>query len=263
MTYEDELKIGLKHVQGHAKAAEPDIDELVQRVNNIASNADVCILSLSSYAEARCMIAWFENHDLSELKQWAYVAGKLRMIYKIRRGPGRGSLSIPSSVLLFPLISDNQALVDWFVSYEDGYHPADLKNPKAGAYHDYQAVVALRRNWTKLAERSELFLSDIPKKQNKFAIDFHFYLGLAQGNVQAMQRVLIELTSPAIARKRNHDGDMGYTENLIGTDAVVLAKIAWKSGYDLQIDTPYIPTEWMPVSPLLEYTDPYEFMKAY
>ncbi len=31
----------------------------------------------------------------------------------------------------------------------------------------------------------------------------------------------------------------------------------------LNIDTPWIPKEWLPVEPLLEYPEPWEFMKEF
>jgi hypothetical protein len=49
----------------------------------------------------------------------------------------------------------------------------------------------------------------------------------------------------------------------IANHATLYAKIAWRHGHELAVDTPMIPKEWLPVQPLAAYEDPYEFMRAY
>ena len=55
----------------------------------------------------------------------------------------------------------------------------------------------------------------------------------------------------------------GYTADLICTPAVIYSKLAWRHGYEIVVDSPYIPKEWLPITPLDTYEDPFEFMKAY
>lgn len=45
--------------------------------------------------------------------------------------------------------------------------------------------------------------------------------------------------------------------------ATVLAKIAYRHGYELDIDSPYVPKELLPVQPLTDYIDPFDFMLEY
>jgi len=263
LEYDESIDRGLAHVVGHAESYEARMQEILRFIDTKTGNPEGCVYSLNSHAEARCMSAWFGDRDLTKFKHWAYLAAKLYSIIKIMHGNAGGSFSVPSSTLLYPLISDNEAILNSYVSYDAGYYANDIENTRTGTFHDYQAVLALRGEWKRLAERCERILADPPKRRNKFIVDFHFYLALAQGNRVGMETALQELTSPKMARKRNHDGDMGYTEYFIGTDAVVFAKIAWRSGYELQIDTPFIPKEWLPVEPLTTYEDPYRFMSQY
>ncbi|CAG2271366.1 hypothetical protein BCCR75502_01618 [Burkholderia sola] len=75
-----------------------------------------------------------------------------------------------------------------------------------------------------------------------------------------MEATLQELTSPKVAKVRNAEHAFGFTEKLIGTHAVIYAKIAWRHGLRVRVDTPWIPEEWLPIEPLDNYLDPYEFM---
>jgi len=35
------------------------------------------------------------------------------------------------------------------------------------------------------------------------------------------------------------------------------------SGYEVQIDTPYIPKEWLPITPLNSYPEPWKLMQDF
>lgn len=61
-------------------------------------------------------------------------------------------------------------------------------------------------------------------------------------------------------RSRIND-DSGYAADLISTEAVIYAKIAWFHGYEVRVDSPYIPTEWLSVEPLAKYNCSYSFLK--
>nr|WP_262381825.1 immunity 49 family protein [Pseudomonas veronii] len=97
-----------------------------------------------------------------------------------------------------------------------------------------------------------------PKK--RFMLDNEFFIALAEGDKSKMESVLRELTTPA-SIKRRFDSENGYSEGLISTFGVIYAKIAWRHGYEVVVDTPYIPSEWLPVKPLAHYDAHYEFLK--
>jgi len=73
-----------------------------------------CRGTLYTYATIKALLAWFEERDLSALKQWAFVAGKLRRaMYQMRP---HGVYYTP--VYLMPLPSDQQSFIDWFSNFE-------------------------------------------------------------------------------------------------------------------------------------------------
>jgi len=78
-----------------------------------------------------------------------------------------------------------------------------------------------------------------------------------------MEAVLNELTSPKVARVRNFEPAFGLTENLIATHATIYAKIAWRHGYEVEVDSPWVPKEWLPIAPVASYEDPWPFMQSF
>jgi hypothetical protein len=74
-----------------------------------------------------------------------------------------------------------------------------------------------------------------------------------------MEEALGALVSPKAVRARSND-DSGYTEGLVSTAAVIYAKIAWLHGHEVRVNSPYIPQEWLPNTPLERYSDHYGFL---
>jgi hypothetical protein len=75
-----------------------------------------------------------------------------------------------------------------------------------------------------------------------------------------MTEVCQTLVTPKMLKSRIND-DSGYMADLICTAAVIYAKIAWYHGFEVHPASPYIPEEWLPTTPLVQYDDHYNFLK--
>lgn len=173
----------------------------------------------------------------------------------------------PAYEHLYALLSDNEEIISWYsqhrVSYDRQGSIKDRDNPRKPDFHGYQLILALNHEWELLRERCELILSTELKKDRKYLIDHRFYLALANGDKTEMENVLTELTSPKISKIRNHEFAFTFTEHFISTFTVIYTKLAWRNGYQLDIDTPWIPKEWLPIQPLDAYLEPWDFMKKF
>ena len=56
------------------------------------------------------------------------------------------------------------------------------------------------------------------------------------------------------------DDDSGYMADLVSSAAVIYAKIAWLHGHEVRVNSPYIPEEWLPCTPLDRYDAHYSFL---
>lgn len=260
LDYKASIARGLEHVGSHADASMSVALDLIAKGQGSFSG---CLRSIHQVSEAKTMIAWFRDHDLVAHKQWAYMTAKLRRMIK-QLEP---SSWFPAYEHLLPLLSDHPGLVSWYSQHRAPYMTRlgikDKDNPKQPAFHGYQALLALNGQWDELRERCERILSMDLKRDRKYLIDHRFYLALAKGDKPGMESVLAELCSPKIARVRNVELAFGFTENFIATHATIYAKIAWRHGFELEIGTPWIPREWLPVQPLAHYEDPWPFMQAF
>ena len=253
----------LAHTIQKAKFRE-DIQRKIDYITHQKGDVCFCTIMMSSYAEANAMVAWVRDKDLTAFKQWCYLSAKLeRMVFQ--HEPFEW---FPSYKFFSPLLSDNQEIIDWYrkhrISYN--YDRSDIKdrdNPNQPAFHGYQMILALNHEWDRLAERCEQILSMSLRKDKKYLIDHRFYLALAKGDKTQMETVLTELTSPKIAKVRNHEFVFTFTEHFIATHACMYAKLAWLNGYEVEIDTPWIPKEWLPIQPLENYLQPWDFLREF
>lgn len=252
----------LAHVIQHAEFNENTvslIDYITQRKGDIA----FCTGMLGSYAEANAKVSWFRDGDLIAFKQWCFIAAKLsRMEFQFDAIEW-----FPAYKHLYALLSDNEEIISWYrqhrVSYDRQGSIKDRDHPRKPDFHGYQLILALNHEWELLRERCELILNTDLKKDRKYLIDHRFYLALANGDKTEMENVLTELTSPKIAKIRNHEFAFTFTEHFIATHAVIYTKLAWRNGYQLDIDTPWIPKEWLAIAPLDQYPEPWAFLEDF
>lgn len=250
----------IAHIKKHLEIGF-QVDQLIHNVENNLGNPRACLMSLSSHGEASAMCAWFEHRDLPAMRQWLHVAARLdQKWYQMEedtQGPGAKMLQ-----LLHPLLSNNRSLIEWFAHYDAAYDLERVESHKTHDFWAYQAVVALRGEWDRLAERCARVTRDPPgaSAEQKYLMDHQFYLGLARRDLGKMTEALEYLVTPKMIRARiNHDS--GYAADLISTAAVIYAKIAWYHGCEVRVDSPYIPQEWLPTTPLERYDDHYGFLK--
>jgi Immunity protein 49 len=257
MEYFESAKQGLGHVLKHFEYLSTQTEKLSDMVAYSKGNPYACLLGLKSHASAAALISWFREHSLTAFKQWSYVAARLERI-AFQYDPKRW---YPAYLLLMPLLSDNESLIQWFTHNDEPFDMARVNDPTTAEFHGYQALLALRGDWEAVEARCLRIIGHSSPKMKKYEIDHRFYLALARHDVLGMEAVLQELTSPKVAKVRNVEQAFGFTECLIGTHAVIYAKIAWRHGFRVNVPTPWIPQEWLPISPLKDYADPYDFMK--
>jgi len=214
-------------------------------------------LQMQSYCLARAMRAWFEYFDISEMKKWFYLSGKFQVIY----------LEIaPDKMNAFPrvmdfsqiLLSDCEPLISRFCSFTEIYDSKRISSLTTLDYHAFNIILAARGEMDLLALRCEASRKNPPKSLGgKFIPDNLFLAALAEGDQGRMEEVLNGLVTPKIIRSRS-GLEGGYTKDLISTSVVLYAKLAWRHGFNINVESALVPSEWMPISPLSYYDPTYE-----
>lgn len=262
--YLEAVQEGLRHVGGHAKHLDSRSPEEhpATMIEEGRGSRGGCIGSLEMHYRARAIVAWFGEHDLAAFKQESYVASKLMYI----RQKEADELGMMLEQEYFHcLMSDCVSLLNTFAGFRpvSDYMVGETTNPKKHFFRHYQMTLALRGEWELLALRAQEQIDAQAKGMARFMVDQRFYLALAHGDKAGMEAALAELTSSKMAKVRNDQFEFAFTHFFIGTHATMYAKIAWRAGHEVEVDTPYIPKEWLPMTPLEAYEDPYPFMRAY
>jgi len=223
-----------------------------------------CLRSVSSDCLARAMLAYFRDNDMANMKQWAYLSAKARIMWVYE------TLGVFSAEdLLWALISDNEELIDWHC--ENSLFFESLKDPslktlvKTHEFFWLQMHRALAHHWEALANDCERALSQpelFTRELRPRLVIFEFLLALARGDKSTMEERLLERCSPR-QRARSFNFESPLSNHFIVSYATLYAKLAWRAGYELELDTPWIPKDWLPVRPLEKYDEPWPFMQCF
>lgn len=259
--YDESFARGLVHVGGSMSELRTSTVELLNTGNGSRHG---CLRNLASNAEAIATIKYFRDKSLTDMKQWAYIAAKLQIMLEYETHEKIGVES-----LLWPLISDNEEVIDRHCSNPMFYESVDDPHKKEQiASHEFarlQTWRSLTRQWDALALDCERALAQ-PEAFNKTLrprlVTFAFLLALAHGDRSTMQSILLDKCSPK-QRSKSFQYESGLTHNFIVSYATLFAKLAWRNGYELDLDTPWIPKDWLPVKPLHTYEDPWPFMQSF
>lgn len=258
--YEESIALGIEHNSSYMTA---DWDAIVNNslvhLKNGTGVRSACLSALQDRSKVKAILAYFQTGSIYELKQWAYSAAKVE-IMRIHLEPG-GNLES----LFWALLSDNPEIIAWWRQHrlfgERPRKPEDAEDLKTDVYLRRQASRALNGEWDLLAPACELALASpeaFSKVKPRIA-QFRFFLALAKGDVESMRDVLMEMCAPK-ARRRSFEYESGYTAYFVVMFATLFAKMAWWHGYELRLETPWIPEDWLPTRPNDSYTDPWAVM---
>ncbi|MDR0814353.1 MAG: immunity 49 family protein, partial [Bacteroidales bacterium] len=98
---------------------------------------------------------------------------------------------------------------------------------------------------------------NLSKKEEGLRDDYEFYKALYANDKARMEEILKKMTSPQFHKKRN---DNPILSQYISLPALGYAKLAWRKGIEVEVNSPLIPKELLPIKPLEKYEIPYEFL---
>jgi|GEM_PF-1263584 len=101
-------------------------------------------------------------------------------------------------------------------------------------------------------------LKRLSKKEELLRIDYAYYQALLEKDRAKCEELLAELISPTIHKKRK---DNPILNQYISQPALGYAKLAWRQGIKVDIDSPLIPKELLPIKANDDYPIPYDFLK--
>ncbi|AEF54856.1 Imm49 family immunity protein [Marinomonas posidonica] len=264
----DKMVFRLQHCDNEVNSdfnSTEGLEEICKMIEEGVEHSPALFRLLARYLEAKAMSHWFHGGDLETFKNLCYNIFKLKYIGNHTPYNSFETHNINSESAIF-ILSDYEPLIDWLGHRMDEIEldPAKTDIVKEGAFTRLQNILAWQGQLDVLGERAERFVSNPPTNGIKvYLIDQQFYLALAKGDVQGMEAVIKELVSP---RKMNHRkgwDSSAYMQGLVVPSALKYSKLAIRYGYELNVDSPHLPKEWLPVNRLVCYEDEFDFMKKY
>lgn len=266
--YDAAVEHMLPHSESHGDIFEKrgEIADCLSYITEGRGSFTGCVGALDRLHEARATYYWLKDHNADLVRYHASVAVKLIYIRldalsKDNELVYYGYVNLDTWFYL--LVSDQLSLTDWYARYANAKrHPAQLGTTPTHAWYAHcQIPYAVLGDYATLRKNAQRQLDTLPPKLQRYAPVARFYVALANGDVPAMDAALAELASPKSLRAFNNE-ESGITRGVISTWGVTLAKLAWRAGHAVRSDSLLVPNEWLPIAPLKDYVDPYDFMKT-
>jgi len=251
--YSDNLQFGIQHNDGRSEEL---LESALQNIRNGTGSFTGSLSTLSRISCSRALLAFFRDGHPELFRQWAYSAARFDAEL-MSRGWYDDYLI---GDLVWAVLSDNNEIIEWYAASAPRFSTeafvSDIGKPKSMAFYRYQAYLALQSRWDELGERAEqvLAISGQIKRDTEYLIDQEFYLALARGDADSMESIIGKLVTPQL-RKKRYKTQNGLARDMMDTYAILFSKIAVRSGYDIRVDSPWIPRELLNLKPCSEYPD--------
>lgn len=217
-------------------------------------------LSLTFIFEEKALHSHFINHDLATTKQSFYLCGRLSE-YRVTNFDN-SLLNYALNLVFYTFLSDNPHLIKRFTSwtYSKMDMMLDIGFHGLGALMSNTMQLLLKRDLEGVEHNLEKLKKIVEKKSGTWAVlDYQFYKALAEQDKRQAEQLLAEFVSPKNHKARNKH--FALVGELISVPAIGYAKLAWLLGVEVEVNSPYIPREWLPIRPLAIYDEYYDFLK--
>jgi hypothetical protein len=210
-------------------------------------------MTLWGFHERFALKAFFADHNISEAKQQFYTCGRLDE-YAIVRHDAK-TLDSGIGHLTYVLLSDNPSLIRSFASLKHSLYEQSIQRGEAAPLYIMQCI--LKDDWAEYERVMPVVKSKtVPKF--KMELDEAFYRALAEKNKPRMEELLTAIVSPKEHSHRSKHYPL--INQFISYNGLCYAKLAWLKGVPVEINSPLVPKELLPVEPLPSYKDEYDFL---
>ena len=237
--------------------AKDKMPELIEKIRYriLPINLASCYSSLAIDHWRLGAYSYFVDGDMPALKQNFYTASQLKRA-DVEYEPDRPGALGTNEFIFFGLLSDSPKVIEWLkvASSKDMDEARDAT--MLNYFYIYMYQLALRDDWKTLEEKVTLAGQAVPKKNKKkdvYATDREFFLCLVRRDKATLEQV--------ITRMATQGEGFPLISGFIAQTATLMTKLCWVKGIPVEIDSPYVPMALMPVSPLENYEDIYDFLQ--
>lgn len=219
-------------------------------VDKIQNNADKAMLWYINQALALGEL--FLNFNINAAKQHFYRCGLIDE-YLIKYHDSR-ILDSGISNITYSILSDSTELISRYMHLEHSVYDWMVKSGHSTLIYCIQQVVL--QNWEQVEWSIAIMESKNPKQRKIIQPDLRFFHSLLENNRSEMIQAINEL----LLNHKKRNKYLGVSEPYISIPALTYTKLAWLSGYDIEIEHKLVPKSLLAVSPLTKYDPKYKFL---
>jgi hypothetical protein len=255
-----------KFLANPARYSEEAYDSLRQRLLTIEQKYaigvpkfDFLFAYMASAHENLGLLAYFARGNLAALKQHWHLASRLSV---------RAANHVPESTsyttggwmageydLLYALCSDSRSAIDEVAALETFRLKTHRDNPRAREFNFHLAQLVIRGDYEAAQAKIALGAKKAGGKlKQAYATGTDFYSLLMKGDKATLEKSIME------SSRFRRSGGEPYIFDFVYPGATFRAKLCWYKGIPVEIEHPMVPMAWMPIQPLPQYDDIYDFL---
>jgi len=248
-------------------------------LNKIIQTPDYIDWHLGNLSDLNENIGWYEFflNNIPKVKRYFSNVGYIDMylVNKFTKSHSR-FLDYDIPKCLIPVLSDNEDLIKKYSAIRyNTFYIDDKDNIRKGLTMDEMVLEGESAIWCNTVqffmandnsgvERNlniieTKTLPNLPKIKEGMKDDYEFYKALLAGSKAKIEEMLERLVSPKVHKRRN---DNPVLNQYVSLPALGYAKLAWRKEIEVEVNSPLIPKELLPIQPLEKYEIPYDFLKG-
>jgi hypothetical protein len=213
---------------------------------------DIACTQFSQIWVAKALDSYYVNGNSVQAKQDFYLAAKFEILSLSKNKKRSLETTLP---LFYALLSDNKYVISELSKEETQARLVNRNNPLKGDFDIHMWQLAVRNEDDKLKEK-------IIKQANSGRKTARTDAGSGQDLFSLLLKKDKSALKDLIQGRHSHiKGNGTILEDFMAYQASLETKLCWYRGVPVQIDSPAVPIEFMPVVPLDNYDNVYDFIE--
>ncbi|WP_144265763.1 hypothetical protein [Pandoraea sp. SD6-2] len=193
---------------------------------------------------------YFSGGDELSLKKNLYAASELTV--EILKSGGANAFSTDIEIFC-SLMSDCDSILFDICNFDGEGFSKNKNNPLLHQFVSHMYQLAIRSNWDELQNKIYKISKNGRKDWRSNAINGRdFFSLLIARDVRGLEKSISEKVSEKPLRP--------VVDGVLSVAATLEAKICWRHGIEVEFESSLIPANLLPVRPLPEYKNSYDFM---
>lgn len=197
--------------------------------------------------------SFFIDNDINKTKNYFSYCGKVDEL--LINKYDEKILDYGIYHISYTLLSDHQDLINRYANLSHSNYDKMIQGGTATPMYILQCII--KEDWDAYNRTMPTMKAKTAPKF-KMQLDYDFFEALAEKNKTKLEEILGQLVTPKEHKRRNK---FSLINEFISHPATGYAKLAWLKGIEVEVNSPLVPKELLPIAPLPVYTDEYDFLK--